>query len=53
MLTQHGKKVIIKDKPIIIQEVKKEYGNIFQYEIIDNWIKKIVRKIWESLFSYL
>jgi len=29
-----GKKVIIKDRAFIIQEVQKEYGNIFEYETI-------------------
>lgn len=33
MLTQAGKKVLIRDSSIIIKEVQKEYGNIFQYEI--------------------
>ena len=34
MLTQAGKRVLIKDKEIIVKEVMKEYGNIFEYEIL-------------------
>jgi len=32
-LVDSGKQVIIRDREDIIREVKKEYGNIFQYEI--------------------
>ena len=32
-LIENGKKVIIKDGKDMIQEVKKEYGNLFSYEI--------------------
>ena len=31
-----GKRVIIKDRPSIIQKVKMEYGNLFEYQILDN-----------------
>jgi len=34
-LVQAGKKVLIRDRKIIVQEVMKEYGNVFQYEITD------------------
>jgi UDPglucose 6-dehydrogenase len=34
LLVKNNKKVIIKDKKYMIDEVRKEYGNIFQYEII-------------------
>ena len=33
-LVEHGKKVTIKDEIQLINEVKKEYGNIFEYIII-------------------
>ena len=33
-LTEQGKKVIIKDQIQLVEEVKKEYGNIFSYEVI-------------------
>ncbi len=33
-LVQHGKKVTIKDEIHLINEVKKEYGNIFNYLVI-------------------
>ena len=32
-LIEDGKKVIIKDNEDMIEEVKKEYGNLFSYEI--------------------
>ena len=35
-LVKKGKKVIIRDFVQVINEVKKEYGNIFSYEIIKN-----------------
>ena len=34
-----GKKVIIKDELSIIQKVKMEYGNLFEYQILDNSTK--------------
>jgi len=34
-LVQAGKKVLIRDRKIIVQEVMKEYGNLFQYEMTD------------------
>ena len=34
-LLQHGKKVIIKDNKLVIDEVRKAYGNIFSYIITD------------------
>jgi UDP-glucose 6-dehydrogenase len=34
ILTMRGKRVIIKDTPEIITEVRKEYGNIFEYMIL-------------------
>jgi len=34
-IQQAGAKVLIKDRKIIIQEVMREYGNIFNYEITD------------------
>ena len=33
-LVEQGKKVIIKDEPQLINETKKEYGNLFEYIII-------------------
>lgn len=33
LLTQKGKKVLIRDRAIVIREVEREYGNIFQYEV--------------------
>lgn len=33
ILVEKGKKVVIKDEKQLITEVKKEYGNIFKYEI--------------------
>jgi len=33
LLQQKGKKVLIRDRAIVIQEVQREYGNVFQYEI--------------------
>eukprot|EP01116_Phalansterium_solitarium_P018076 TRINITY_DN4643_c0_g1_i1.p1 TRINITY_DN4643_c0_g1~~TRINITY_DN4643_c0_g1_i1.p1 ORF type:complete len:375 (+),score=115.07 TRINITY_DN4643_c0_g1_i1:119-1243(+) len=33
LLTQKGKKVLIRDRAIVIQEVQREYGNVFQYDI--------------------
>lgn len=35
IIKQKGKSVVIKDKAVTIEEVKKEYGNIFIYEAID------------------
>jgi UDPglucose 6-dehydrogenase len=40
-LILHGKKVIIYDYEEIINEVKKEYGNIFEYNIKENVIYNI------------
>lgn len=34
-LTELGKKVLIKDTKELVMEVKKEYGNIFMYDIIN------------------
>ena len=34
-LLEHGKKVIIKDKRLVVDEVRKAYGNIFSYIITD------------------
>jgi len=33
-LVKNGKKVVIKDTEHLVDEVKKEYGNMFEYEII-------------------
>ena len=33
-LVEAGKKVIIKDEIQLINEVKKEYGNLFEYIVI-------------------
>jgi UDP-glucose 6-dehydrogenase len=35
-LRQLGKKVIIRDRPFIIREVKKEFGDLFQYEEVES-----------------
>jgi len=35
-LAMAGKRVIIKDRPKVISQVKTEYGSIFEYEIVLN-----------------
>jgi nucleotide sugar dehydrogenase len=35
LVKDHGRQVIIKDVPALISEVKKEYGNLFKYSIIN------------------
>jgi len=34
-LVKHGKKVLIRDRKVVIAEVIKEFGNLFEYQIID------------------
>jgi len=34
-LKKAGKKVLIRDRKVIIAEVVKEFGNLFEYEIMD------------------
>lgn len=41
IIRKKGNVVVIKDLPGIIEEVKKEYGNIFIYETIDNTVKQV------------
>ena len=51
-LVKAGKKVIINDKMNIINEVKKEFGNIFSYnikkDILDNSLINKVYKYWND-----
>ena len=45
-LTMFGKKVIIKDTPELIEEVKKQYGNLFEYS--NNCEIEKVYKFWND-----
>lgn len=48
IIKQKGKSVVIRDKAITIEEVKKEYGNIFRYEITDDEGNNIPMDITET-----
>ncbi|MFX0141384.1 MAG: hypothetical protein ACFFDN_47540 [Candidatus Hodarchaeota archaeon] len=41
VLARKGKKVLIRDYSHMIQAVKMEYGNIFNYEVIENQNKNL------------
>ena len=47
-LVKKGKKVIIEDRPDIICEVMKEYGNIFTYEYLNPNLS-----VWSSNIKYI
>jgi hypothetical protein len=34
-LSKHGKRVVIRDKEIIVRQVQQQYGGIFEYEIVE------------------